>query len=87
MKIFVGATVMALFLFLIVWLAMGRRSASQAFVCPDCGRKFFPQRRNLLFALHMAEAHALVCPYCHKKNFCPPARDVSAKSERDHPSV
>ena len=57
-----------------LWLA-GRHISYQAYVCPECGKKFYPMFWQAAFSVHMNNDRVLKCPHCGKKGFCHLSRD------------
>ena len=48
------------------------------FVCPNCGNRFSPRRRDLLFGryrYYIYNQMKLRCPSCDTVDMCSPARD------------
>lgn len=59
----------------IAWWLAGKHISSQEYVCPECGKKFYPKWRQAAFSVHMNDDRVLKCPHCGKKGFCPLSRD------------
>ena len=59
----------------LAWFAAARHITSQKYVCPECGKTFYPKLKDAAFSVHMNDNRALKCPYCGKKGFCPLSRD------------
>lgn len=38
--------------------------------CKHCGHKFVPTYKNFIFAMHMGFTRKMICPNCHKKDWC-----------------
>ena len=57
-----------------LWLA-GKHISSQEYVCPECGKKFYPTWRQAAFSVHMNNDRVMKCLHCGKKGFCPLSRD------------
>ena len=60
----------------IAWFAAAKHVASQKYVCPECGKSFYPKWWNAAFSVQMNDDHALKCPHCGRKGFCPPSRET-----------
>ena len=64
----------ALIVVISLWLA-GKHIASQEYICPECGKKFYPKWHQAAFSVHMNDDRVLKCPHCGKKGFCHLSRD------------
>ena len=61
---------------LITWFAAAKHITSQKYVCPECGKTFYPKWKNAAFSVHMNDNRVLKCPHCGKKGFCPLSREM-----------
>lgn len=57
-------------------LLSGKNIASKKYVCPECGKKFYPHFWNAMFSVHMNDDRVLKCPHCGRRGFCHSARDT-----------
>ncbi|MCQ2815616.1 MAG: hypothetical protein MJ227_05080, partial [Bacilli bacterium] len=39
------------------------------YVCPNCGEKYIPTHKNVLFSLHINRTRYMKCPNCGKKGW------------------
>lgn len=54
----------------------GKHIASKQYVCPECGKKFYPGFWQAMFSVYMNDDRVLKCPHCGRKGFCHVARDA-----------
>ena len=60
---------------LIVWAAAGRYISSKNYVCPKCGKTFYPKWWAATFSVHINDDRLFKCPHCGKRGFCHVSRD------------
>ncbi len=61
---------------LIAWFTATKHIISQKYVCPECGKTFYPKWKDSAFSVHMNDNRVLKCPHCGKKGFCPLSRET-----------
>ena len=59
----------------LAWFFAVKHIVSQKYVCPECGKAFYPKWTDAMFSVHMNDNRVLKCPHCGKKGFCPLSRD------------
>ena len=59
----------------VAWFAATKHITSQKYVCPECGKSFYPKFGDSAFSVHMNDNRVLKCPHCGEKGFCPLSRD------------
>ena len=61
----------------LAWFAAVKHITSQKYVCPECGKTFYPKWKDAAFSVHMNDNRVLKCPHCRKKGFCPLSRETN----------
>lgn len=64
----------ALFVIAVTYFA-GRHIASIKYVCPHCGKRFYPKPWAAAFSMHVNDLRVFRCPHCKEKNLCNPSYD------------
>ena len=64
----------ALFVIAVTYFA-GRHIASIKYVCPHCGKRFYPKLWAAVFSMHVNDLRVFRCPHCKEKNLCNPSYD------------
>ena len=58
------------------WFVAAKHITSQKYICPECGKTFYPKLKDAAFSVHMNDNRVLKCPHCGKKGFCPLSRET-----------
>ena len=53
-----------------ICVLIAKRQGRHRFRCKHCGRSFQPAWKELLFEVHVLNAHRIRCPFCGIKDFC-----------------
>ncbi len=57
----------------IIFFIAGKVITNTEYICPDCGKTFYPKWWQAVFSAHMGNSRLFKCPHCGKKNFCRPS--------------
>lgn len=58
------------FVILTAWLLVWYYYKKTAYVCPECGTTFKPNRKEFFFANHTSKTRKLTCTHCGNNGFC-----------------